>query len=81
VNFDEELQVVLREIRDLTSHDIKMKLPHEIVQKIDNIDILKVQAVSIRLMAATSQFNIMEKNLLVIEKDLIAHNIEKAKKV
>jgi len=81
VNFDEELQVVLREIRDLTSHDITMKLPHDIVQKIDNIDILKVQAVSIRLMAATSQFNIMEKNLLVIEKDLIAHNIEKAKKV
>uniref|UniRef100_A0A7M5WU63 Dynein heavy chain tail domain-containing protein n=1 Tax=Clytia hemisphaerica TaxID=252671 RepID=A0A7M5WU63_9CNID len=81
VNFDEKLKIVLREIRDMTSHDIPMKLPHDVTQKIENIDILKLQAVNTRLSAATSQFNIMEQNLLDIERNLVNHNIDRARKI
>ena len=72
---------MLREIRDLTSHGIPMKLPHGVTQKIENIDILKLQAVNTRLSAATSQFNIMEQSLMDIERSLVYHNIDKARKV
>ena len=81
LNFNQKLQRVLREIRDLSSHNIKMELPQKTLQKIDNIDIMRLQAISTHLVAATSQFNIMEKSLLDIERDLISHNIQKAQKV
>ena len=81
VNFDKELQRVLREIRDLSSHNIEMNLPPRTLQKIENIDIMRLQAISTHLVAATSQFNIMEKSLLDIERNLVLHNIQKARKV
>ena len=73
--------MVLKELRDITSQNFHIQLPSEIMLKIENIDVFKVRAVSTRLLAATSQFSLMMKNLLEIEKELMAQNIKKANKV
>lgn len=79
VNLDSDLQIFLKEIYHLSTMGIK--LPERIFQKVRNVDIHTVRSFATRLLTATSQYDIIEKELNDIEKALVQEQLIKAKKV
>ena len=79
VNLDANLQIFLKEIYYLSS--IGIKLPERIYQKVQHVDILTIRSFATRLLTATSQYNLINKELKEVEKPLIQEQMVKAENV
>ena len=79
VNLDSDLQVFLKEIYYLSS--LGITLPERIYRKVEHLNILTIRSYATRLLTATSQFDIINKELKDVEKALIQEQITKAQNV